>query len=167
MSAWLEGVGDRGVRSLSDAAKYLREGTLRMYEEKGSFAGSWKVSVSKELVAKRSGSEPGPWTDATEVTFRQGEIDYVTIGIIGLFKREGLSYYDLGFAFFQRYCHKGFGYESSCMLLDHIRCNTPITTLAAILSPTNIPSSKLLLKLGFRKDPAVICHDDEVYILHL
>src|SRR5262245_42217627 len=67
---WLRYIGDKKVRNLVDACRYLQEGPLLMYQRCGH--GLYAVEL------KSSG---------------------LLIGICGLIKREGLDDVDLGFAF--------------------------------------------------------------------
>src|SRR5436190_17827308 len=72
--AWLQFIGDKGVRDLDGACRYLRKGPLELYERFGF------GPLAVELKA-----------DATP------------IGICGLLKRESLPEVDIGFAFFPAY----------------------------------------------------------------
>ena len=68
--SFIENIGDRGVRSIEDAHRYLREGPVAMYEKHGF--GLWRVTRNSDGVA---------------------------VGICGLLKRENLPDVDIGYAF--------------------------------------------------------------------
>jgi RimJ/RimL family protein N-acetyltransferase len=68
--SWLQYIGDRNIRTLADAQRYIMNNLLKLYAEQGY--GAWVV------VLKETGAP---------------------IGICGLFKRKYLDQPDLGFAF--------------------------------------------------------------------
>ena len=72
--AFIENVGDKGVRTEADAARYIAHGAEASYERFGF--GMW-------LVACKDGWSP--------------------VGICGLVRRDELPDADLGFAFLQRH----------------------------------------------------------------
>ncbi|MBX7041803.1 MAG: GNAT family N-acetyltransferase [Ignavibacteria bacterium] len=116
---WLKYIGDRGVRSVEDAEKYLRSGVLALYEQHGF--GPYGVSLS--------GSDQ-------------------LIGFSGLFKRDFLEFPDIGFAFLPEHCGKGYAFESSEAVLNEARNNLKLRKLLAITRKDNFSSAKLLAKLG-------------------
>src|SRR5690349_18580516 len=71
---WLRFIGDRGVRTLEDARRYILSGPVDMYERLGF--GLYAVEL-------KAGGSP--------------------IGMCGLLKRATLPEVDLGFAFLPRY----------------------------------------------------------------
>jgi len=70
------------------------------------------------------------------------------VGINGLIKRDYLDAPDIGFAISQTHWSKGYAYESSLAVLEHAR-HLKLEKLFAIISPTNVASTKLIEKLGF------------------
>lgn len=118
-------IGDRGVRTLEDAEKYITEKIIGQYVSKGY--GMYLVATRKEQ------------SDETEI-----------IGQCGLVKREGLDNTDLGFAYLERYCGMGYGYESSVAVLGLAKEAFGLSQLAAITGQDNIASQKLLTKLGMK-----------------
>src|SRR5579872_1852240 len=77
--AWLEHIGDKGVRTLADARAYIAEGPVRTYERFG---------FGLYLVVRRQ--------------------DGTALGICGLVKRETLDDVDLGFALLRRHWGEGY-----------------------------------------------------------
>lgn len=114
-------IGDKGVRDIPGAEKYLREGPLAMYARHGF--GLW-------LLAPKHGGEP--------------------VGICGLLQRDYLPAPDLGFALLARHTGLGYAHESSVAILRHGRETLKLPRLLAITAAENPPSVGLLQKLGFR-----------------
>ncbi len=113
-------IGDKNVRSLDDARRYIEQGPMKMYAERGF--GLWLV---------------------------EGKPDRAPLGICGLVKREQLEDVDLGFAFLPRFRSQGYARESAQGVLDYARASVGLTRVVAITSPDNHASSRLLEKLGF------------------
>src|SRR5688500_7522849 len=118
--SFIENIGDRNVRSEEDAVRYIQNGPMASYERHGY--GLWKVEL-------RQTSTP--------------------IGICGPLKRETLEYPDIGFAFLPRFWGQGYALESAEAVLNYSREVLGLNDIAAITTPTNEPSIKLLAKLGF------------------
>ena len=81
--AFLEFIGDKGVRNLADARGYIKEGPGASYAEHGFGLNC--------------------------VTLKKG----TAIGICGLLKRPALDDPDLGFAFLEDYWGRGYAYEAA------------------------------------------------------
>ncbi|MGE5169683.1 MAG: GNAT family N-acetyltransferase [Rudaea sp.] len=124
--AWLRYIGDNGVRTVPDAARYIRDGPVAMYAERG---------FGLYLVELKASGEP--------------------IGICGLIKREGLADVDLGFAFLPRYRRRGYAREASLAVMAHARNVLGLARIVAIVSQDNAPSCRLLESLGFRREGRV------------
>jgi len=119
--AFVQNIGDRGVRSLEDAARYLREGALAAYAQHG---------FGMYLVELRGDATP--------------------VGLCGLVRREGLDADDIGFAFLPEHCGCGFGSESAAAVLAYARDTLRLPRLVAIVLEANVPSVRLLQRLGLR-----------------
>ena len=117
--AFMEHVGDRGVRTEIEARKELEAGAFRLYDEFGY--GPYKI-------------------------VRKG--DAVAIGICGLFKRVNLDDPDIGFAVLPDYCGNGYAAEAARAVVAHARDDLKLRNLAAIVSPGNTASIALIEKLG-------------------
>ena len=116
--AFIEHVGDRGVRTEAEAREALEAGAFRLYKEYGY--GPYKM-VRKD--------------------------DAVRIGICGLFKRDNLDDPDIGFAVLPDYCGQGFAAEAARAVVAHAR-DLRVANLVAIVSPGNTASIGLIEKLG-------------------
>lgn len=118
--AFLANIGDRGVRSVADAAAYIESGPRASYASHGF--GLWLVELT-------AGARP--------------------IGICGILKRDALPDPDLGFAFLPAYRSQGFGLEAASAVRDFARDVLKLHTLLAIVAPNNASSIRLLERLGF------------------
>jgi len=118
---FLKFIGDRGVRTVDDAAEYLRQGPLEMYERLGF--GLWCVEL---------------------------RVTQTPIGICGLLKRDWLDDVDLGFAFLPEFRGRGYAFEASRAVIAHAVDTLNLQRLAAIVSPANAKSQSLLGRLGMR-----------------
>ncbi|TMP39476.1 GNAT family N-acetyltransferase [Pseudoalteromonas rubra] len=117
--SFIDNVADKQIRTLKDAQKYIESAFLTPYD----------------LAA------PSPYI----VTL----LDGTAIGICGLYQRPYLEFPDLGYAFLDRYCGKGFACEAAEALLTFVRGCGKYRALGAITAPENVASNKLLKKLGF------------------
>ncbi len=130
---WLRFIGDRGVRSLDDAGRYLLNGPLAMYGRLGF--GLYAVELKS---------------------------DGAPIGLCGLIKREGLVDVDLGFAYLPRYRSQGYAYEAAAAIMVYGRQAFDLKRIVAITSLDNERSIRLLEKLGFVFEQYIkLPNDDE------
>ena len=119
--AWLQFIGDKGVRTLDDAHAYLRNGPMAMYAQHGH--GLYCVE------SKASGE---------------------AIGMCGLIRRDTLPDVDLGYAFLPQARGGGYAYEAASATKTYARETLNFQRVLAIVSPGNASSIALLEKLGFR-----------------
>jgi RimJ/RimL family protein N-acetyltransferase len=120
-AAFLRHIGDKGVRTIDDALKYIADGPVASYARFGF--GLDVVCVKSTLIP---------------------------IGICGLLKRDTLPEPDIGFAYLAPYCGSGYGFEAADATLAHARDVLRIARVLAITSPDNAASIGLLQKLGFQ-----------------
>jgi ribosomal-protein-alanine N-acetyltransferase len=119
--SFLANIGDRGVRTVEDAPRYLREGPMAMYEKHGF--GLWHVS-------RRS--------------------DGAAIGMCGLLKRDILPDVDVGYAFLPQFWGKGYAFEAADATLRHAAKKFGLKRVVAVVSEGNEPSIRVIEKLGMR-----------------
>ena len=124
--SFIQFIGDRQVRTPSDARHYILNGPMAMYElhDLGLCA----------------------------VTLRS---DGTAIGIAGLIKRETLPNVDLGFALLPAFWKQGYAREASVALLDHGHRTLGLHRIVAIANPDNVVSKRLLRDLGFTSEGTV------------
>ena len=116
---WIENIGDRGVRTVVDAKKYIDEKMLPQYN---------RLGYGNYTVMRKS--------------------DGVKMGTCGLYDREGIDGLDIGFSFLPEFFRMGYAYESSLRIIKAAKEDFGITKISAITIKTNIASQKLLEKLG-------------------
>jgi RimJ/RimL family protein N-acetyltransferase len=140
--AFVEHVGDRGVRTVADAASYIERGPRASYARHGF--GLWLVE---------STAAPAP------------------IGICGILKRDALPDPDIGFAFMPAYRSRGLAFEAASAVRDFARDTLRLPRLLAIVSPANAPSIRLLERLGFVLERAIVLPADakelQLYVARL
>ena len=134
---WLRFIGDRNVKTLEEAEQYLLNGNIRSYQEYGF---GFYVVVIKETQE--------------------------SIGICGIVKREGLEDVDIGFAFFEQFMGKGYGYESSSAVLNYALNDLKIKRIVAIVDPENVVSIALIKKIGMQFEKMIqLSHKDTELML--
>jgi [ribosomal protein S5]-alanine N-acetyltransferase len=119
--SFLENIGDRGVRNVEDAQRFLRDGPLAMYERHGF--GLWHVSRGS---------------------------DGVGIGLCGLLKRDTLADVDIGYAFFPQFWGQGYAFEAVSATLRHAARAFSLRRVIAVVSSGNTGSIRVLEKAGMR-----------------
>lgn len=72
-----------------------------------------------------------------------------SIGICGLLKRDWLDAADVGFALLPRYWSRGYALEAASAVMGGARA-AGVTRFAAITTPDNDASMRVLARLGFR-----------------
>lgn len=117
--SFIENIGDRDVRTVADALRYIDEGPGASYRRFGH--GLYGV------VLKETGQ---------------------LIGMCGLLKRDKFEHADVGYAFLPEYWAKGYAREAVVATIGEAR-TLKMTKVLAIVSPHNEASKKLLGKLGF------------------
>lgn len=123
---FLTNIGDRGVRDLEGARRYIEDGPGASYRTHGF--GLW-------LTALKATGEP--------------------VGICGLVKRDGLEHADVGYAILERFSGKGYATEAAAATLDYARSVIGLTTIVAITTPDNAPSQAVLAKIGLKPAGAI------------
>lgn len=119
--AFIAGIDDRGVRTVEQAAEYLRGWHGAQYAQRGF--GHYAVELR----------------------------DGTFIGTAGLIQRADLALADIGYAFLRRYHGHGYAEEAARGVMAHARTALGMRALCAIVSPGNAASVRLLEKLGLRR----------------
>ena len=117
--SWLRFIGDKDVRTMDDARRYLREGPIDMYARHG---------FGLYLVTRKSDATP--------------------IGMCGLIKRDALPDVDIGFAYVPESWGNGYGAEAAQAVLGHGRDTFQLKRIVAITSLDNDASIRVLEKIG-------------------
>lgn len=129
--SFLHYIGDRGVRTLDDARRYIRQGPAASYRQYG-------------YGLLRMGLKP----------------DGMPIGMCGVLRRDTLPEPDLGFSMLPAFWSKGYAHEAAAAVLTHARASAGVGRVLAITSVDNDPSIRLLGKLGFRFERMVRLGED-------
>ena len=129
--SFLRYIGDRGVRSVADAERYIQEGPV---------AGYAKFGYGLLRVIRKD--------------------DGVSVGMCGVLKRDALPGPDLGFSFLPEYWSQGYAHESASAVMEHAREVLGLGRILAITTVDNEPSIRLLGKLGFRFERLMTVGDD-------
>ena len=119
--AFRKHVGDRGVRDLEDARKYIEAGPVASYERHGS---------GLMLMLLRESSVP--------------------VGMCGILHREELPAPDLGYALLPSFRGRGLAKEACDGVLSDARARG-VEEVLAIVSKENAPSIAVLEHLGFER----------------
>ncbi len=134
--AYLRFIGDRGVRNVSDAARYLEDRPMASYREHGF--GVWMVLLK----------------------------DTQTIaGTCGLIRRPGLDHVDIGFALLPAFERQGIGYEAATATLRYGLETLRLPKIIGITDPENTASRNLLQRIGLHQESTVVLPDDDLELL--
>lgn len=130
--SFIQNIGDRNVRSLADAVKYIEAGPVISYARNGF--GLYLVQL------KESGE---------------------SIGMCGLIKRAALEDVDIGYAFLPKFWSKGYAVESALAVKEQAH-SLGLRRLVAIVDPANIGSIRVLEKLGLTFEKMVRLAADDI-----
>ena len=136
-SAFIANIGDRGVRTVTEAETYLVAGPLASYQQYGFGLRALELQHNGQL-----------------------------IGICGLIQRDTLDAPDLGFALLPDFTGLGYAYEAAKAALQWAVA-LKIARLYAIVSLQNAPSQRLLAKLGFSNQGVINWQQHEVLLYQL
>lgn len=129
-------VGDRNVRTVDEAKAYIKKKMIPQLERLG-FGNFTLIEKSKNA----------------------------KIGTCGLYDREGMEGFDIGFALLPDYEGLGFGFESANKLIQVAFEEFKINEISGITTKDNIASQKLLEKLGLELKGTINLPDDDEELL--
>ena len=130
--SFLANIGDRGVRNVEDAHRYLREGPMAMYQQFGF--GLWHV-------ARRSDGAP--------------------VGMCGLLRRDILPDVDVGYAFLPEFWGQGYAFEAAAATLRQAADKFRLSRVIGVVSEGNTGSIRVLEKLGMSFERMVAMRPNE------
>lgn len=135
---WLANIGDRNVRNLEQSRAYIQK-TLDMYERHGF------GSLVAEL---KDTGEP--------------------IGTCGLVKRDSVEEVEVGYALLPEFRGRGLAIEGARAVLDYARDVLKFERVAAIVTPANRDSIKVLERIGLSfVGPLTLPNKDEVHLYRI
>lgn len=123
---WLRFIGDRNVRTIDDAERYLADGPIAMLSREG-FA---LCAVIEQTTGE-------------------------SVGMCGLIKRAGLDDVDIGYAFLPRGRGHGYAVEAARATLDFAFGPADLPRVVAILDRANEASCRVLDRIGMRLEGEV------------
>ncbi|MGC3945036.1 MAG: GNAT family N-acetyltransferase [Chryseolinea sp.] len=118
--SFLRFIGDRKVRTIDDARRYIDNRFIASYQNNGY--GLYMVENKEDK----------------------------PIGMCGLVKRDPAEDPDVGFAFLPEAWQKGYGYEAASAVMDYARNDLQLKRVLGITVPDNVASIKTLEKLGLK-----------------
>lgn len=127
---FLRFIGDRGVKTIQDAVKYIEKGPVDSYRAFGH---------GLFLVETKS--------------------DAVPIGMCGVMRKPWLDGPDLAYAMLAEASGRGYASEAAAAVVSHAHRSVGLDRLIAIVVPDNAASKRVLQKLGFRADGRVTSPD--------
>lgn len=130
--SFLRYIGDRGVRTVEQARRYVLDVPVASYEENG---------FGLYLVELKETREP--------------------LGMCGLVNREGLEDVDIGFAFLPAFWSQGYAFESASAVMSYAGDTLGLQRVIAIASSDNDRSFKLLKKLGLEFETMIRLSEDD------
>lgn len=130
--SFMQYIGDKSLRTLTDATRFIEEGPMQMYADHG--VGLYRVELA---------------TDAT------------ALGVCGLLKRDTMEDVDLGFAFFPEFEGCGYALESAQAVLQDAGVRLGLKCVVAFTSDDNYRCIGLLDRLGFHFEKALLLENDQ------
>ncbi|WP_052248529.1 GNAT family N-acetyltransferase [Chryseobacterium taiwanense] len=132
---FIQFIGDRNIKTVSDAEEYIRNKFLPQFE---------KLGFGNYLLITKEGNHK--------------------IGGVGIFERDGLDIVDIGFSLLDEYEGKGYAYEGALKVKSIGMDDFGLKKLSAITAKENFSSQKLIEKLGlkFKKHVTLPGEDEEL-----
>lgn len=121
--SWLENIGDRGIYTTADAARYITD----------QIRGPHRVLGYGMCLVQR-------------------KEDGVPVGLCGLVKRDFLTHPDLGFALLPEFAGQGYAAEAAGSVIAAAGSLWRISQLYAITNLRNHRAVRLLERLGFERE---------------
>lgn len=127
-----EHIGDKGVRDLDDARRFILE---------GPWTGQQPDGYGQFLTELKDGG--------------------AAIGVCGLLYRKALDITDVGLALLPQYWKCGYGSEAAAAVMDYGRSTLGLDQIVALTSEANSASIRLAEKFGMKFDRMVKMSDDD------
>lgn len=129
---FLQHIGDKGVRNIEDAKRYLVHGPLESYERFGYGLNRVELRTTGEV-----------------------------IGMCGLVRRDEFDDPDIGYALLEKHWSKGYAIEAAEAVMRHARDTLGLGRIVAIVSPGNCSSIRLLEKIGLTFERMIRLGEDD------
>ncbi|WBV55264.1 GNAT family N-acetyltransferase [Chryseobacterium sp. Chry.R1] len=118
---FIQFIGDRHLKNVSDAEAYIKNRFLSQLE---------RLGFGNYLVITKEGNNK--------------------VGAVGIFEREGLEILDIGFSLLDEFEGKGYAYEAALKVKSIGMDDFGLKKISAITSKDNFSSQKLIEKLGLK-----------------
>jgi RimJ/RimL family protein N-acetyltransferase len=130
--AFIANIGDKGVRTLEDAKRFISKGPWTCQEKRG---------YGQFLVCRKQDGEP--------------------VGICGLLFRDVINVTDVGFAILAEHRGRGFAFEAASAVMNYGVAELQIEEIVGLTSVDNTASIRVLEKLGMKFNGVVKMSDDD------
>lgn len=135
---WIKNIGDRQIRTLADARTCIES---KFHDYKPSIGGNFLIEIRETNTV---------------------------IGTCGIYEREYMAIPDIGYSLLAQYYNQGYAFEAAQALLIHARNHWGISKISGMVIPSNLPSIRLLEKLGLTyQSPIDVPNDPEVVHLYV
>ena len=131
--SFIRNIGDRKVRTREGAKAYITDGPVASYARNG---------FGLYLVELKETREP--------------------MGMCGLIRRNTLKDVDIGYAFLPKFWSKGYAFEAAQAMKQYAQESIGLKRLVAVVDPENLPSIRLLEKLGMKFERMVKLSEDDI-----
>ncbi|MBD8017254.1 GNAT family N-acetyltransferase [Kaistella pullorum] len=129
---FIEFIGDKNIRSVEDAERYIKEKFHPHIEQFG---------FGNYVIIRKTDGEK--------------------LGTVGVFGREGLDAHDIGFALLPEFEGGGCAFEAAQRIFDAAFSEFGLKKISAITTHGNFRSQKLIEKLGLKFVKTVRLPDDD------
>ncbi|HEX7868858.1 MAG TPA: GNAT family N-acetyltransferase [Chryseobacterium sp.] len=135
MPNFIKFIGDKNLKTLSNAENYIRNRFLPQIE---------RLGFGNYLIVLKEGNQK--------------------IGAVGIFEREGLDVVDIGFSVLEKFEGKGLMFEAAQKVKSIGMDEFELKKISAITSKDNFSSQKLIERLGlkFQKYVTLPNEDEEL-----
>lgn len=134
---FIQYIGDRNIKTLSDAENYIKNRFLPQFE---------KLGFGNYLILTKEGNHK--------------------IGGVGIFEREGLDIVDIGFSLLGEFEGKGYAYEAASKVKSIGMDDFGLKKISAITTKDNFSSQKLIEKLGLKFQKIVTIPEDPEELMY-
>ena len=128
---WIQNIGQRNVHTVADAEQYINDKMMTQYQKLGF--------GNHTVILKDTGAK---------------------MGTCGIYARPDQEDVDIGFAMLPQYMGKGYSYEAASKMMQLAKDKFEIKKIAAVTLKDNIPSQKLIQKLGLTYEGEVKLEGD-------
>lgn len=137
MPKFIKFIGNRHIRTLSDAENYIKNKFLPQFE---------KLGFGNYLVILKEGNKK--------------------IGGVGIFEREGLDVVDIGFSVLEEFEGKGYVFEAAQKVKSIGMDEFGLKKISAITTKDNYSSQKLIERLGLKFQKFVTIPEDSEELMY-